>query len=245
MNYKIRFLWVAAMTAALLGGCFAPQIYPTVRERNISMQPGDLEAHGIAFITPSAATGQEEEKQAIALVFAETLREQRPGVRALALAQTLGAVNQAGLADAYKRMYDDYRDTGLFKADILAQIGKATGTRYLAQIKVQGFGQGAKERFGAFGFRIVETKTASVRLFFQIWDSQEGTVAWEATQELHYSYDTFAESQLTMPKAAELAAQELIAKLPRPPRNTDDAQKAPGPQMNVTQSLPLEADSRR
>jgi hypothetical protein len=209
-----RLLWVTGLAAVLLGGCFTPQIYPTVRERNISLQSGDLEAQGIAFITPSAATGQEEEKQAIALVFAETLREQRPNVRVLALAQTLGSVNQAGLADAYKLMYHDYRDTGLFKADILAQIAKATGTRYLAQIKVQGFGQSAKERFGAFGFRIVETKTSSVRLFFQIWDSQKGTVAWEATEELHYAYDTFTEEHPTLPRVVGRAAQDLIAKLP-------------------------------
>jgi len=201
--------------ALLLGGCAAPpQIYPTVRERNLSLQPGYLEAHGIAFITPSAATGQEEEQQAIALVFAETLREQHKKVRVLALAQTLGAINQAGLADAYRQMYAYHRETGLFKADILSQVGKATGVRYLAQIQVQGFGQGAKERFGAFGFRIVETKTAAVRLFFQIWDSREGTVAWEATEEVHYSYDTVTEEQLTLPQVVGQAARDLIVKLP-------------------------------
>jgi hypothetical protein len=245
MRGKLLSFWAAAAAAMLLAGCFTAQIHPTVRERNMSLLPGDLEAHGIAFITPSAATGQEEEKQAVALVFAETLREERKVVRVLPLAQTLGVINRAGLADAYKRMYYDYRDTGLFERNVLREIGKATGTRYLAQIKVQGFGQSAKERFGAFGFRIVETKTASVRLFFQIWDSQEGTVAWEATQELHYSYDTFKESQLTMPRAAELAAQDLIAKLPTAPRNTGDAQKLAEPQMNAPQTLSLDADSRR
>ena len=214
MSERLWSFAAVVTAAALLGGCFTPQIYPTVRERNISLQPGDLEAHGIAFITPSAATGQEEEKQAIALVFAESLREERKNVRVFALAQTLGAINQAGLADEYKRMYDDYRDTGLFKADILRQIGKAAGARYLAQIKVQGFGQGAKERFGAFGFRIVETKTAGVRLFFQVWDSREGTVAWEATEEVHYAYDTFSEEHLTLPRVVGRAAQDLIAKLP-------------------------------
>ena len=203
-----------ASLGLMLTGCFSPQIYPTVRERNISLHPGELEAHGIAFITPSAATGQEEEKQAIALVFAETLREERKNVRVLALAQTLGAINAAGLADAYKRMYDDYRDTGLFKADILQKIGRATGTRFLAQLKVQGFGQDAKERFGIFGLRLVETKMARVRLFFQIWDSSNGTVVWEATEEVHYSYDTFTEEQLTLPKVVGRAAKDLIAKLP-------------------------------
>ncbi|MDH3412996.1 MAG: hypothetical protein OEM98_10965 [Gammaproteobacteria bacterium] len=157
---------LALAAALLLAGCVVPQIYPTVRESNISLQPGDLEAHGIAFITPSAATGQEEEKQAIALIFAGTLRDERKNVRVLALAQTLGAINRAGLADAYKRMYDDYEDTGLFKGDILQQIGTATDTRYLAQIKIQSFAQGAMERFGIFGLRIVMTNTAAVRLFF-------------------------------------------------------------------------------
>jgi hypothetical protein len=245
MRGKIPSFWAAAAAAMLLSGCFTAQIHPTVRERNLSLQPGDLEADGIAFITPSAATGREEEKQAVALVFAETLTEERKLVRVLPLAQTLGVINRAGLADAYKRMYYDYRDTGLFERNTLREIGRATGARYLAQIKVQGFGQSAKERFGAFGFRIVETKTASVRLFFQIWDSREGTVAWEATQELHYSYDTVTESQLTLPKAAELAAQELIARLPRAPRNTDDAKKAPEPQINVTRTLSLDADRSR
>jgi len=214
MGERLRSFWVAAAAVVMLGGCAVPQIYPTVRERNISLQPGDLEAHGIAFVTPSAATGQEEERQAIALIFAETLREKRQYVRVVALAQTLGAVNQAGLADAYRRMYAYYRETGLFKADILAQIGKATQTRYLAQIQVQGFDQDAKDRFGAFGLRLVETKRATVRLFFQVWDSQNGTVAWEATDEVHYAYDTMTEEQLTLTRVVGQAAQDLIAKLP-------------------------------
>ena len=214
MRGKIPSFWAAAAAAMLLTGCFTAQIHPTVRERNMSLLPGDLEAHGIAFITPSAATGQEEEKQAVALVFAETLSEERKVIRVLPLAQTLGVINKAGLAEVYKRMYNDYRDTGLFERNVLREIGKATGTRYLAQIKVQGFGQGAKERFGILGLRIVETKSATVRLFFQIWDSRNGTVAWEATEELHYAYDTLTEEQLTLPTVVGQAAQDLIAKLP-------------------------------
>ena len=76
--------------------------------------------------------GRRRKKQAIALVFAETLKDQRKNVRVLALAQTLGAINKAGLADAYRSMYAYHRETGLFRADVLEQIAKATGTRYMA-----------------------------------------------------------------------------------------------------------------
>lgn len=92
----------------LLAGCFTTQVFPTLREHSISLRPGDLQASGIAFITPSAATGQEEEKQALAFIFSDALKEGRPEVRVVELAVALGAINRAGLADAYKRMYDDY-----------------------------------------------------------------------------------------------------------------------------------------
>ena len=174
--------WVLAAFVLALVGCGSTQIYPSLQEHRISLRPGDLEASGIAFITPSTVTGQEQEKQAVAFTFADVIKHERKGLRVVTLAETLGAINKAGLADAYKRMYDDYRDTGLLSKDVLKQIGAATGVRYLAQLKLQGFGQGAKERFGTLGFRIVETQYAHVRLFFQIWDSSDGSIVWEGMQ---------------------------------------------------------------
>lgn len=205
---------IALASMAGLTGCFTAQVYPTVQERVISLGPGQLESHGIAFITPSAVTGQEEEKQAVAFVFADVLKRERGRVRVVALAESLSAINRAGLSDAYKRMYDDYRDTGLFKRDVLEQLGRATGARYIAQIKLQGFGQGAKERFGIFGLRIVETRYATVRVFLQIWDSRDGTVAWEGMQEILYARDRVSEEPVTFRAAVARTAEELIKRLP-------------------------------
>jgi len=198
----------------LISGCFGTQIYPTLEERVISLRAGDLETEGLAFITPSTVTGQEEEKQAVALTFAEVLKRERPKVRVVALSETLGAINKAGLADAYKRMYVDYRDTGLFNRDTLKKISAATGARYIAQLKLQQFSQGEKERFGILGLRIVMTKFAGIRLFFQIWDSHDGTIAWEGTQETLYSLDTTTEEPVTFRTVLERTATDLIAKLP-------------------------------
>jgi len=207
-------LLLGTVTLFLLGGCLPAQVYPTIQERGISLQPGDLEAHGISYITPSAATGQEEERQAIAFVFSNVMQKERNAIRVVPLAETLSAVNKAGLAADYSRMYSDYRDTGLLNRDILRQVGEATGVRYVAQIKVQNFGQTQKDRFSILGLRLIETKTADVRLFFQIWDSKDGGVVWEATQELHFAQETMTEQQLTLNEVVSRAAQELVAKLP-------------------------------
>jgi hypothetical protein len=204
-----------ALGVVLLAGCMGPGIYyPTVQDQVISLRKGDLEAAGIAFITPATVTGHEQEKEAVALTFTDVLRIERPGLKVSTLAETLGAINRAGLADVYKRMYEEYRDTGLFSAEALRRIGGATGARYIAQLKLQSYHQGSKNRFGFLGFRIVETQHADVRLFFQIWDSRDGTIAWEAMQELRIARESMTEEPLMLRQALEHSARELILRLP-------------------------------
>ena len=200
--------------ALALSGCVGTQIFPIQQEQVISLRPGDLEAAGIAFITPATVTGQEQEKQAVALTFAEVLKRERPRVQVTTLAETLSAVNKAGLADAYKRMYDESRDTGLFASDVLRRVGAATGARYIAHLKLQGFGQGSKSRFGVLGLRLVETQFADVRIFFQIWDSRDGAIAWEGLQELRIANDSPTEEPVTLRSLLERTAHDLIAKVP-------------------------------
>ncbi len=111
-------------------------------------------------------------------------------------------------------MYVDYRDTGVFKRDLLKKVGEITGTRYLAQLKLSDFSQNSKSRFNLFGLRLLQTKEANIRIFFQIWDSRDGTIAWEGTEEMSYSWDTGSEKPVTFRKIVEKTAQNLISLLP-------------------------------
>jgi hypothetical protein len=209
---QATFASVALLLA--LTGCSGTQVYPNLQQQLISLNPGDLEASGIAFLTPSTVTGQEQEKQAVALTFADVMKRERQKLRVVTLAETLGAVNKAGLADDYKRMYDDYRDTGLLSREVLRRVSAATGARYLAQLKLQGFGQTSKERFGVFGLRIVQTQYGHVRLFLQIWDSSDGSIAWEGMQEMRISQETVTEEPVMQHTVLEQTARDIVAKLP-------------------------------
>jgi hypothetical protein len=208
---------ICLMSAVLFFGCgSAPQIHSQVSHESISLRPGDLEAHGLAFITPSTVTGQEEEKQAVAFTFAQVLEKKRPAIRCVPLSETLSAVNKAGFADQYRAMFNDYRNTGLFDRDILYKVGELTGTRYLAQLKLQGFSQGSLDRFGVLGLRLMMTKYATLRLFFQIWDAAEGTIVWEGIQEMNYSVDAVDERSITLQTVIDTAAVDLVNRLPEP-----------------------------
>jgi hypothetical protein len=200
--------------AFALGACARNQVHSTARDTIISLEPGQLEAHGLAFVTPSTVTGQEEDKQTLASIFAEVLEAERPGIRVVSLPETLSAINTAGIADEYKQMYVDYRDTGIFKRELLMAVGKVTGVRYMAQLKLSNFTQLSKGRFSALGLRMFQTNQANIRLFLQIWDSQQGTIAWEGTDEVNYSWETSSEKPVTFRVIVEETAGNLVRKLP-------------------------------
>ena len=213
-NFRPGQNLAALLLAAALAACSGPQIHSTSQHQAVSLLKGELLKGGVAFITPSSITGQEEDKQSLALAAGAVMTEQLPGMRFVPLAETLSMINRNGLAGEYKRMFDEYRDTGIFKREILQKIGEATQTRYLVQMKLSSFTQSSKERFGAVGIRMLETHTSTMRLFLQIWDSKDGSVAWEGAEELSYAVETFSERNPTFQRMTEEATRRIIANLP-------------------------------
>jgi hypothetical protein len=207
----------AFAAAALCVGCALPQTYHSFQQNTFSLRPQDLPQYGLAFITPSTVTGQEEEKQAVAITFSEVLYTERRDIPIRTLPQTLSAVNKNGMDEEYKQMFEDYRSTGLFKQESLKKVSSATGMRYLGQLKLSGFTQGSDGRFGVFGLRLLNTKQASIRLFFQIWDSADGSIAWEGYNEFQYAMDTPLEETVTLKRVLEQASARLIDHLPKGP----------------------------
>ena len=66
--------WLAHALVAGAAGCTTPSTYySTLQHQPLSLGAGQLESGGIAFITPSTVTGQEQEKQAVALAYADVL----------------------------------------------------------------------------------------------------------------------------------------------------------------------------
>jgi hypothetical protein len=207
--------------ALLLGGCGShairtetQQSSPTTQVLVINLRSEDLRRAGMAFITPSSITGQEEDKQALALAFTGVLQQVRPDLRVVNLPETLGSINRVGLTGEYRKMFEDYRLTGIFDRETLQKVAKVTGMRYLAQLKLGAFRQESKSRFGLLGIRMLETKTSTIRLYLQIWDADNGTVAWEGSQESTVSHESLAEEYVSLKSIVEASARDLVAHLP-------------------------------
>ncbi|MFI4939350.1 MAG: hypothetical protein ACHP7O_03235 [Burkholderiales bacterium] len=211
-NAVVRMLGLAL--AMLLSACATDQVHPTTQILNISLEPRILKETGIAFITPTSVTGQEEDKQALALAFTEALKKARPNLHIVSLPETLSAVNRAGLASEYRKMFEDYRMTGIFSRDTLQKVYRITGARYLAHLKLSGFRQESRDRLGFIGLRLMETKTTYMRVYLQIWDGENGSIAWEGAQELTSSQDSVTEDFISFKVAVEQSANGIIPNLP-------------------------------
>ena len=209
------------LTAAVcLAACWlcacesTPQVYSTPTHEILRLAKEDLRAGGLAFLTPSTVTGQEEDKQTLAYVFSSTLESERPDIRFVPLSRTISAVNRAGLAETYRRMYVDYRDTGLFDAAMMRRVADATGVRYLGQLKLARMEQSSRSRFGLLGLSLLNTQYANMRVFFQVWDSRDGTIVWEGIDEVTFAMDTGMELPMSFQSVAEQAAKNLVQRLP-------------------------------
>jgi hypothetical protein len=200
---------------ALLGGCtFIDQADFESEYAAITLEAGDLEAGGIGFLTPSAATGREADKQALAMGFSKKLETMRPRAAVLSLPKVLSAVNAADLDVEYKQMYRDYLETGILEGSILKQISNVTGVRYFAQMSLAGFWQTSAGRFSFLGLRVSHTEVANLRVFMQVWDAAHANVAWEGSIELNYAYETGAQKPVTFASITSMAAERMFAELP-------------------------------
>lgn len=210
-----RVILVALTALFMTGGCsIGTQVQFESERTPINLARGDLEQYGIGFLTPSAATGREADKQALALSFATQLQEMQPDIRVVTLPNVLSAVNAADLDLQYREMYRDYLQTGILEGSTLRKISEEVGVRYFVQLSLASFNQSNSKRFGFFGLRLTQTQIATLRVFAQIWDSQEAAIVWEGFTELSYAYDTGAERPVNFAVIAEVAAEELFTGLP-------------------------------
>lgn len=213
---RVRYLrmFTASLMLGLVSACSLHQNHSTAQHQAISLAPESLPKYGIAFISPSTVSGREEDKQALAFIVARVLHEERPDIRLVSLPIALGAINNAGLASHYKKMFEDYRTTGIFDRSTLINIGNAVNTRYVMQLNLASFNQGSRGRFSLLGYRLFQTKHADIRMFIQIWDTSTGSIAWEGVEELILAEETHSEKVINFTTVVETSARNLIKLLP-------------------------------
>ena len=69
---------------------------------------------------------------------------------------------------------------------------------------------------------MLETKRANLRVFLQIWDTQEGMIAWEGYEEMNYATETYTEQGITFYDIARQIAENMVARIPHRTEDEDN-----------------------
>jgi hypothetical protein len=211
VRLMVRFFLMLQIIA--LTGCgVATQITCDLDYRNIgALSISALERDGIGVLTPSIVTGRETDKQIVGQVLSDVLEDYLAPRNVVTLAQLLNRINAAGLADSYAASLGMYDTSGILPQDTITQLGAAAGARFLAKLSLANFEQAQVERFGIAGIRVLSTNRTRIRLFLEIWDSDNGQIVWYANEELALASERATEEDLSVRGAATRAISEMLA----------------------------------
>jgi len=214
MNRMTLFFGAAVPFAFALGGCAATdQLHAQLQYRQFVDHTAFAREAGIGVLTPSAPTGQEADRQALGDALSETLASDLEGAKVVALPELLSAINQAGMAREYSAMFSEYEKTGILERDTLQRIGSAAGVRYVAKLNLGNFEQATSGRAKILGVRFLDTRTATIRVHLEVWDTSSGAIVWQGNEELTFAEEGIRERPITFQQVAGLASQRLVAKV--------------------------------
>lgn len=123
-------------------------------------------------------------------------------------------ISRHDLTKQYAILVDTYDETGILRVDILEKICSAVGVRYMAIPILINFQEHESPRLTPFGFRMINTASATARFQLQVWDRQRQKVVWEATSDLTIARDTFREDPIKFSEIANETWDTLLEKLP-------------------------------
>lgn len=201
-----------ACLAAPLCGC--ADLHSDGKGATAAAAPVSLHQGTMVVLMPAAADADSADRQKLALAFTESLRKLRPDLTVAPLESALTDIGTAGLADSYARLYATYRATGLFDGATLQQVARATGARYLLQLRLDSLqrtnGSGPLAMIG-----IKKKETMDMRLSVQIWDGADGKLLWQGSSE-----DSKTKFSLIVPRTVQVSdvalpvAEHLVKQLP-------------------------------
>jgi len=211
---KLRLAGLALLIAAL-AAC-TPSLYGwTVRTSSTptfgSFSPWTLEREPVAVFEAHAPGGLRGNEVGLAGYLAEILKTVAPDFKIVSPQETASRINQGGLAPEYARMRTDYEQTNILEAATLRKLGEVAKARYAFQPRLGAFTQTMINRWTPWDLRIIQTRSSTLRLSLQLWDTQTGEPVWSSTAEAIVSGEVFFQDPVYLEDAARVALGSVVA----------------------------------
>jgi hypothetical protein len=171
-----------------------------------------LNSGGLALLPVVAGEGMEGYRRPSGDSLANAVKNICPEIPFSNAITSLDKINEAGLSDPYADLITTYSKTAIINKQIVKQLSKAIGRRYLLHARLERFHEATTTTY-SFWTGIQTLKKGEVGIFGQIWDGEDGDVVWEA-QGIASSEAGELEYLKGFEQHLQVACRGLIRKLP-------------------------------
>jgi hypothetical protein len=179
---------VAVTSLTLSAGCSGPfhtaDDHVTSAQRAQALDGQALTCEPVTTLGVVAPAGIQGLTPTIASALTTALSKTEPRIRAVPMPETVNRLADNDLTGDYGELLAGLGRTGILERERLKRIGAALGSRYVMQPGLAEYSQGVFDKFEFAGFKIVRIRTATLRLWLQIWEAPTGHLLWETTGEL-------------------------------------------------------------
>jgi hypothetical protein len=124
------------------------------------------------------------------------LSEVSPQVRGIANHEITNTINEKDRVAEYVDLISGFGQSGILERGRLERIGSAIGCRYVFLPGLAEYNQVIIDRLQISGWKFIQSRVITLRLWLQLWDAQEGQILWESSGEIT------AASELLRPELA-------------------------------------------
>lgn len=223
MNRSPRFRsWVAVGLGCLTlfatgcaGSIYGWTVRTTSTPLSTSTESAKLAQGTFAVLTPLSVASLRGNEAGMGQYLGDVIRKVAPNLKVIEERQAISLINKQGLADQYNRMRAELEMTHILDRDILRKVGDALGSRYVFQPRLAYFSQQMLDRFEipAFNVKFSRTRSATMRLSLQLWDSETGELLWSSTAESNFQSEAMSLDPVFIEDVARVTFGSMLADL--------------------------------
>jgi hypothetical protein len=173
--------------AVFFGGCtplYLSDTHTTSTPRSQSFDVAQLAHEQVAtlgLIAPAALQGF---SATLSYALIGALSEASPPVRGIPDQETVNMLNRQALAAGYADLISGFARSGILEHERLQRIGSALGSRYVLLPGLAEYSQVIVDRFDFSGFKLIQNRVTTLRVWLQLWDTRMGQILWQSSGEI-------------------------------------------------------------
>ena len=212
-------IWSGVMlllfTTGCAGGLYGWTVRTTSTALSTSAEAASLPQETVAILTPLSVASLRGNEAGMGQYLVDVIHKVAPNWSIVSERKAMSAINKNGLAGHYERMRSGAELSHVLDRDSLRAIGEALGARYVFQPRLAFFQQTMTDRWTVPAVNVLaaQTRSATMRLSLQLWDTQSGELIWSSAAETNLQSEAVSQDPVFMEDVARVTFGSMLSDL--------------------------------